>query len=255
MQPARNITRLAALHLLANVLVLWLGYYWLGIGESRTATLLWSGLVALLLISFTCWVYAIPLVFFRNRGDTDMVAWRTALYHLLPIAAAGIGLISIYWLLGRWTDSSPKSSLQALSFRIASWLTLTVRRPVKPASVLLLCNVLFWLIRWMVLPVLLLPAASAIAARGWSGYRAIGARSREWRYWICVPLLLVCFLWLPLWLIRWVPHVEGFWIQAASFTLRAIVAYLLFGIAWLVLAFITSGGKPALTQPRTVGPP
>ena len=78
--PSRNISRLAVLHLVASALILWLGYYWLGVAESRTFTLLWSACVAVLMIGLTCWVYAVPLVFFRD----EETAWRTALRNLLP---------------------------------------------------------------------------------------------------------------------------------------------------------------------------
>ena len=73
-------------------------------------------------------------------------------------------------------------------------------------------------------------------------------------YWIEVPLLLLTAL-IPLKLLGWVPHVNSFGMETASFVLRAAFAYLLWGAAWLVLAFVTSGGSPRFTQSSTVVSP
>jgi hypothetical protein len=126
---------------------------------------------------------------------------------------------------------------------------------VKPASVLRIFNDAFWLIRWMVIPVILLPVIANVAGRGWGGFRDFGKGMRAWWIWIVVPVLLACGFLLPLRLVQWVPDVDGFWAQSASFVLRAGGAYLLLGAAWLLLAFITLRGKPDVTQPRTVVSP
>jgi hypothetical protein len=60
-----------------------------------------------------------------------------------------------------------------------------------------------------------------------------------------VPLLTLCALWVPFWLLNWVPKVSGFSMEMTSFAVRALVAYLLFVSAAMVLAFLTSRGKPA----------
>src|SRR5438552_2499740 len=45
-QAGGEVTRqLAVIHLVGNGLLLWLGYYWLGIGESRASALIWSAAV------------------------------------------------------------------------------------------------------------------------------------------------------------------------------------------------------------------
>ena len=70
--------------------------------------------------------------------------------------------------------------------------------------------------RWMVLPVALLPMASGIAARGWRGFGEF-TLARGWRYWLEVPLLLVAGLLLPFVLLGWVPAVSGFTLEVVSF--------------------------------------
>ncbi len=176
----------------------------------------------------------------RRRAGARAAAWRTALRNLLPLAIAAVAVIVVYYLLDRWADYSSKPAST-----LASYLTLKFRKPVKPSSVLRAFNVALWLVRWAIVPVLLLPMLSAIASGGWRGFRAFGALTRKWLYWIEAPLLLVCAVAIPLKLLGWVPQVGGFGMETVSFVLRAGVAYLLFVAAWLTLAFVTSGGTPA----------
>jgi hypothetical protein len=246
-----SLRTLAGLHLLANAFLLWLGYYWLGVGESRASTLAWSALVAAVIVGLGCWAYGSVLVYFQSEEDRRAIAaWRSTVRNLLPLALLALAVVVVYFLLARWADysSTPAST-------VASYLTLKIRKPVRPAAVLRVFNVALWLVRWVAIPVLLLPILSAIASRGWSGYRAWGTLHRTWLYWIEVPVLLVCALWVPLKLLGWVPGVNGFSTEMASFVLRAGIAYLLLVTAWLLLAFVTSAGKPRFTQPKTLASP
>ena len=77
------------LHLTANALLLTAGYYWLGIGESRTATLLWSIFLALFCVLFACCAYSASLAYMNLRGIGK--AWSSwpaqSLYRSLLAAA------------------------------------------------------------------------------------------------------------------------------------------------------------------------
>ncbi|MGA2136252.1 MAG: hypothetical protein ABSH50_28510 [Bryobacteraceae bacterium] len=233
---------LVATHLAGNALLLWLGYYWLGVGESRAATLLWGALVALIALSLACWLHGGTFAFFAADKPALLPAFRTAGRRLGPLVAAVIGVLVIYLLLAQCVEYSAKPA-----FSIASWLTLTFRKPVKPAAIQSVLDVLFWLVRWMVVPVFALPVLARIV----NGSR----RPRKLLYWIEVPVLLVCGLRLPLWLTGWSPQLGSFGLQLLSLVLRLLIAYLLFVAAWLALEFITSGGKPRTTQPSTVASP
>ena len=247
----RSMGILALIHLCLNALLLWLGYYWLGVGESRTSTLVWSGCIALVIIAAGCWCYGTVFAYFRAQDDRRLLfAWNSALRNLLPIAVFAVAVVAIYVLLARWADYSSQPA-----FKIASYLTLRFRKPIRPSAVLRIFNVVLWVVRWVVLPVLLAPMISAIAAHGWIGFRSIGAFVRRWLYWVEAPLLTLCAVWVPFKLLRWVPHVHGFRMEMLSFTLRAGVAYLLFAGAGLLLAFVTSGGRPRFTQPNTLASP
>jgi hypothetical protein len=230
----RSVRALAALHLAGNALLLWLGYYWLGIGESHTATLLWSAVVAVALLCGACWLHGATFAWFREGAG----AFRATLRRLFPILVAALVVIAIYAFLARWEGVTARPSL-----RTASWLTLKLRKPVKPAAILAIFNAVLWLVRWAVIPVFALPLIADISASGWSGLRSFGRLAREWRYWLAAPILLMCALWLPLKLIGWVPQIAAFWLQMASFVVRLLAAYLLFTASWLLLTMLTSRGK------------
>jgi hypothetical protein len=231
----RTFAPIAAIHLVGNALLLWLGYYWLGLGETRAATLAWSAFIALLLLSLACWLHGATFAYFSlgRRG----LPWR----RLPALVAAVIVLLAVYWVLSQWSDYSSKPA-----FKIASFLTMTFRKPVKPATVLNVFKAVLWLVRWMVVPVVALSIVSRIFAR---------RQSLKWWHWIATPVLLVCALWLPLKLMGWTPLTGAFAMQMFSFVIRLLVAYLLFVGAWLVLVFLISGGSPRATQPSTVASP
>ncbi|MFN7997134.1 MAG: hypothetical protein U0Q18_26200 [Bryobacteraceae bacterium] len=239
----RRMTPIAPVHLVGNALLMGLGYYWLGLGETRAATLLWSLLVALAVLALTCWLEGATFVYFGPNVGSIKGAFAATLRRVGPLAAIAILLLVLYGLLARWDAYSGQPA-----FRIASYLTVKLRKPVKPSGVLAAFRVVLWIVRWMIIPVLVLPLCAAVAQRS-------KVRPRTRLYWIATPVLLTLALWVSVKLIGWTPHVGGFAMETTSFVLRLAVAYLLFVAAWLLLAFLTSGGKPALTQPKTVASP
>ncbi len=77
---SRSIALLCVLHLLGNALLLWLGYYWLGIGEANGLQLAWSAFVILVFICSAIWLHGTALALFdANRESTLAGAARAAL--------------------------------------------------------------------------------------------------------------------------------------------------------------------------------
>ena len=246
----RRLRPLILIHLVGDALLLWLGYLWLGTSEATTARLLWSGVSALLLLLAALWLTGATLVYFREGGDLRPAFVRT-LHHLLPLLLLALLAWSLYALLDVWQAFS-----QRPAFAIASWLTLHLRRPVKPEGVMRVFNVMLWIVRWAVLPVLLLPAAASIAENGWSGFvRRVGSRSRRWIYWAEVTLLVPAAFWLPFVLLRWIPKMPNFGLEMLSFVVRFGVGYLCFVASLIALSFVTSSGRPRSSQPSTVVSP
>ena len=212
--------RLCAIHLAANALLLWLGYEWLGVGESTGLRLVMSALDALAILGLVCWLYGATFVYFRSTERRLNEAFRTALRHIVPLLLAAICIIAVYGLLVWLAGAAVQPA-----FKTASYLTLKLQKPVRPSAVLAGLRALIWILRWIILPVAVLPMLGAIATRGWRGFGEIGWRA-GWRYWLAVPALLLAGLMLPALILAWIPR-GSFAIELASFSLRALVAYLL----------------------------
>jgi hypothetical protein len=244
----RSTGLFAGIHLAGNAFLLWLGYTWLGLGESRAGTLMGSMAVAVAIVCMACCLHGASFPFFAERRVA--AAFGSALRRLPALIVAAMAVLVIYVLLSRAADAMDKPG-----FTLASWLTLKLRKPVKPATVQRVFHAVFWVIRWIAIPVVVLPMVSAIVSRGWRGFGAFGARCRSLLYWVEAPVLLLLAVWAPLKLIAWVPHMKSFQMEMTSFVVRAAVAYLLFVAGWLGLAWVTSGGKPRLVQSSTVPSP
>ena len=248
-RPAASIV---ALHLFGNALLLWLGYYWLGTGESDAAHLAWSAAVIVIFTVAALWLHGTALVLFNRETESRFTtAARTALRHLPSLTVIAIVAGIVYGLLAWWRDSFGHSA-----FVIGSYATMKLRKPVAPSGVLRSFYFLIWLLRWMDVPALLFRLGASVALNGWRGFRLPLPRPRNrWLFWPATCALLLCAIWAPLKLINWVPHIEQFALQLASFLSRLGVGYLLFVGALLALEVLTSAGKPRLSQPSTVSSP
>ena len=243
---------LTLLHLLGNALLLCLGYYWLGIGESDTAHLLWSALLVLGGVCAALWIHGATLVFFdRDQQPGFARALRIAGRNLVPLLAVALLAAIIYGLLAYLYNKFEHNA-----FLIGSYATMHTRKPVAPEKILRWYHVLIWILRWLVVPAFLFPLTAAVARAGWSGFRLrLLRRSRSILYWVEVCLLLLLAITVPLHLINWIPAFSKFAMQMASLIGRMGLAYLLFVAALLTIEFLTSRGRPRLSQPNTVASP
>jgi hypothetical protein len=242
--------RLAAVQLVGNAAALCLGYYWLGIGEARVGLLAWSFTVALVAASLFLWMHGAGLVYGRDpgrhpggdpRGDQISAPFRVALRRLPALLAAAAVALLLYIALAKLQDASGNPA-----FRLASWLTLKLRKPVKPAAVLRIFNAVWWVVRWVIVPVLLRPWISAVAEFGWRGFAPSRLPKRVWSEWCLTPLLLLCALWLPFKVLDFRPPMSSFGLEMVSFLVRVLIAYLVFTGG--LLAF---EGMPLFTQRKT----
>jgi hypothetical protein len=222
--------KMIAVEAVGNAVLLWLAYEWLGMGESTQLRLVGSALAALALITAACWLHGAALVLLREGDDFTLgAAFRRALKTLPALTGVALAALVLYGLLAWAAFASGQPA-----FRLASWLTLKLRTPVKPATVANLFLFVFLVVRWVVLPVGLAPAIVGIATRGWRGITDFTWRCR-WMRWIEVPGLLLAAFILPLMVIRWVPRFGGFGLEMASFILRVAIAFGLFVASlWLL---------------------
>ncbi len=234
--------QLVAIQLVGNAAVLWLGYYWLSIGEARTGLLAWSFTVALVTALLFIWMHGASLVYGR---DPHAKPFGPALRRLPALLVAAVAVLLLYIALAKLQELCADPS-----FRLASWLTLKMRKPVKPAAVLRIVAAIFWIVRWVVVPMLLMPWIRAIAERGWRGFIPVGMGRYSWMERALTPLLLLCALWLPFRLLGWRPLHSGFGLEMTSFIVRAAIAYLLFVVGLMALE-----GMPLFTQRKTAVSP
>ncbi len=242
------IWKLATLLAVGNAALLWLAYTWLGIGESDTQMLTWSGLSVFALLVGVVLLQGVSLAHFRTPGTPLRRTFWSVVRRLLPLTLFGILATAVYIGLWLW-DPTP------LVQWVASGLTLLTQSPVRPAWILRIAEFGLLAIRWCAIPVLLLPLAASVATNGWSGWRDYKSQPHNWRYWLIVPVALIAGIWLPLWLVAWTPVRGTFTAEMSSFVARWAAAYFLFVAASLVLAFATSRGRPAGTQESTTVSP
>jgi hypothetical protein len=231
--------QIAAIQLAGNAAALMLGYYWLSIGEARIGLLAWSFTIALFTAALFLWIHGAGLAYGLNSG----APFRVSLRRLPALLVAAIVVLLLYISLAKLQDVSADPA-----FRLASWLTLKFRRPIKPATVTRIVSAIFWLIRWILLPILLVPLVR-IAATTWR--RPPGLRGgAQWPQRLLTPLPLLAALWLPFRILHWRPLMTSFPLEMASFIIRAAIAYLLFTAGLLALE-----GMPLFTQrKRAVSP-
>lgn len=248
--PSRIL--LGALHLVGNALLLLLGYYWLGLGESDAAHLALSAAVIVFFALAAIWLHGTAMVLFRRDENlTFAAAAQRTLRHLLPLFILVLVVLLIYVALWRVYYSFGHEA-----FNIGSYTTMKLRRPVAPNNVLKVFQGFIWFIRWFVVPVLAFPLASEIANEGWSGFRfAAFKRSKKILFWLEAGVLTVAAVHLPVHLFLWVPTVSSFSLEVVSVIARLGLGYLLFTGCFLALEFLTSSGNPRSTQVSTAVSP
>lgn len=247
----RATVSLWLLHLIGNALLLWLGYYWLSVGESDTAHLLGSAGIVIGGVCAALSLHGTALVYFDrdHRERTLASALRTAARNLFPLLVVAILAAVIYGLLAYIYNK-----FQHNAFLIGSYATMHARKPLAPAKVLRWYHVFIWILRWLVVPALLFPLTAAVARMGWVGFRVRSLRLNP-LYWVEVCLLLLLAVVVPLRLMNWIPEFSKFAVQMTSLIARMGLGYLLFVAALLTIEFLTARGRPRFTQPNTVPSP
>jgi hypothetical protein len=230
--------QLAAVQLVGNAAALSLGYYWLSIGEARMGLLAWSFMVAVFTSLLFVWLHGAGFI---HGLDPRGQPFRQALRRLPSLFVAALVLLAVYLAI-----SFLAGQLHDTQFKIASWLTLKLRKPVKPAAIRRAFDVFWWIVRWIVIPVLARPWVVAVAESGWRGLIRLRLPKRTLADWAITPALLLAALWLPFRVLAWKPFMNGFAIEMASFIVRFAIAYLLFAGGLMALE-----GMPLFTQRRT----
>jgi hypothetical protein len=140
------VRKIWLLQFVANALIVWAFYEWLGIRDSRASQLILSFVLGLWIVAGT--------VFLHSRT-----------FHMKPLRFAAVLLI---FLLICWALN--QLPLDKFGLWLASTLTYRLRKPVKPDSVVRALTYVKLLVQWIVVPLLLLQRRSP---RFWLQYVAV----------------------------------------------------------------------------------
>jgi hypothetical protein len=227
--------KLWLLNLFGNAAALGVWYYWLLIPDAHRWQLAWSAMLALLTIIFILWLRAGTLAWFRvaefRNQSALLPAFRRGFRHIIPLALwAALGA-AIAWLILRAGAYTPQ---------LAVWVRQKANAGPPPRSVMHATDWLLFVLFWVVFPALWAPAATTIAAAGFSGRHF--ARScrvlRQPLYWILLCILIALGAWVPYKLITWVPDVTTLRQQAWSAGLRFLAAYVILITAFIALVWM-----------------
>jgi hypothetical protein len=157
----------------------------------------------------------------RQLWRPGLRPWLTAVLILLMLAIA-LGC-------GNWLKDACLHTI----WKIPSWLTLKLNRPVRIAPFVKAVQILFGFLLWGVLPAL---ATMLLTARErgyglWSGWRI----AHLWRLWAITALTLIVLEVLPWQLAHWVPHMHSALGELFCAIARIGAAVLLAVMGWLLL--------------------
>jgi hypothetical protein len=223
--------RLWLIQAVGNLLLFWWAFTWLGLRDSKTTQLVETAIFGLLILLPWLWLQDGTFAYCGDRSQGLWGAFRKGAKTLAIFTVVAIVFALFFWALGKLADP-----LTTAGQRTASWLTFHVRKPIKPDSWVKAYLALLWGVRWIVLPVLLLPVAAGAAMEGTRGLR------RKARVVFCLQYLgaLLIGFYVPSVLLHWVPKMTETTAQVISFTLRFGLAYVLMITAWLAVAFFSS---------------
>jgi len=251
--------RVLALHLAANLVLFGLAWLWLSVPESRVWHLLLSTSLAGVIVLGALWLHGATMRLFRRTHQDGPAAVAESFR-----ATRGRLPALLVWVAFSWSTFALITRLADLVPGVAEWtssaLTFLVRRPVPPAWMEMALAIPIVLLRWIGGPLLLLILGSAMSDQGFGALRgsaldrALGV-ARAPGLWLRFALLAAVGLGVPCLLVHWVPDLAGIPAQAASLTVRFLLAYSLLIASWLVLVALVGRAGRASEPPPIVASP
>lgn len=253
---AVNNWRLWLLQFLGNAALFLAFVWWLRISEAHWWQLLFSSLLIALIAAAALLLHGGTLNYYVSAHEDKTAklppAFRKALQHLPAIFVWTLIFFLLRWLIGR-LDHYDITFPGYLRSEFPAWLRRMISEPRLDSIYSALVSVL----RWIVLPGLLLPFALLCADRGfrgWIAFRGWGSTVRSLVYWlvlVAAVLLGVCCVEAIMgWKLD--PKTATLQAERASLAFRLLFAYLLGLFSWLltcsVLGRLRSAGQSG-TQP------
>ncbi|HEX4999566.1 MAG TPA: hypothetical protein VFY29_15165 [Terriglobia bacterium] len=238
----RRKKSLWALHLAGNAALAAAIYQWLWIPDRTVTDLALTAFAGLAIVALALWLHGGTLIYFRREHQSGAAtlggAFRLAARRLPALAVWALVVAFVGWAIMQLMNwQTPVSNW------IASWLTLRLRRPVRPDTVAWIYGWIVWFAAWVKWPFMLLPWAESALQNGFAAYRWSNLTrplrtSMRPRYWLQFLTVFVIGAVIPALLVNWQPAVEGIRAETASLVIRFLVAYVIAIAAWLVMASV-----------------
>lgn len=230
--------RLWLLQFLGNVVIFLLFAWWLRLPDAHWWQLLFGLLLILFGFAAALVLHGGTLDFFqiahRGKEGTLAMAFSKALRHLPAIALCAAIFFLLQWLLGKLEQYSILLP-GYLRSEFPAWL----RRMISEPRLDSIYSGVLWLLRWVVLPGLLLPFALFCADQGFRGLTAL----RDWwrvqrslSYWIVLLIAALLGVVATDAIMDWKldPRTATLQAEEASLFFRLLFAYLLGIFSWLL---------------------
>lgn len=242
----------------ANILVFLLFVWWLRLPDAHWWQLLFGFLLVLAAAAAALVLHGGTLDFFQTAHESKeaqlATAFKKAWRHLPALALWAVIFLFLQWLLGR-LDQYAISLPGYLRSEFPAWL----RRVISEPRLDSFYSGSVWLLRWVVLPGLLLPFALFCAETGFRGFLAFAdwrRTARSLSYWIVLLFAALLAVWSTQALMSWKldPRTATLQAEETSLFFRLLFAYLLGIFCWLLACSMLgrkaadAGGKSG-TQP------
>src|SRR5215471_13959963 len=240
--------------LAGNAIIIALFVEWLRIPEAHWWQLISQALLILALLGAVLVLHGGTLAYFESaHADSAaqlLPAFRKALKHIASLAVCAF-LLHIPWALSGHLYNYQTSFPGYLRSEFPAWLRRMISEPALDSTY----TFLLFVLRWVILPGLLLPFLLFCADKGFSGFIAF----RNWwktirslAYWIVLIVAAIVGVYLVGVVMGWRldPKTSTFHGEYANFAMRLLLAYLLGLFSWLFVgSMLGRAGRAA--QPGT----
>ena len=229
--------RLWLVQFAGNAIIFALFFGWLQVPDAHWWQLLFQALLILMIVAAVLVLHGGTLAYFESaHADSAaqlLPAFRKALKHIAALAVC-VFLLHIPWALSGHLYNYQTSFPGYLRSEFPAWLRRMISEPALDSTYIFLLFVL----RWVILPGLLLPFLLFCADKGFSGFIAF----RNWwktirslAYWIVLIVAAIVGVYFVGVVMGWRldPKTSTFHGEYANFAMRLLLAYLLGLFSWL----------------------
>ncbi len=245
-----NSKRVWLVHIVLNALLMVAFFYWTQIPEATGWHFTLTVVSALAIVLVTLWLHAATFDYFSVSSEWSFrSSLRRSITRIPAFLMWTVIFAVVLWFIGGFWDYDAQTG---------GWtrhlLPLFLRRNISPRTMFSVSHWTVWFLFFFVWPVVALPVAGQVAAKGFRGFWTAAAfrPMREVRFWLAYLACFVVGAYLPYLLAWMVPRRPSpLSAQAWSMALRLGFGYVLLVTAWLVLCAAimrASGDDAAVAQ-------